>query len=455
MNTQPPDGLPPAQRRRAMLALALAISVSVIDSSVANIALPTIARDFGVSPASSVYVVNAYQVAVMIALLPCATLGDIYGYRKVYGIGLAFFTLASAFCALSNSLPMLVAARILQGFGGAGLMSVNTALVRFIFPRSQLGRGMGYNALIVASSSALGPTVAAAILSVAHWPWLFAVNVPIGLVALAMLHYLPHTEGSRQKFDIPSAVLNGLTFALVILTLDAAGLGGHGLLAVAELAGLLVVGTVFLRRMLTTPMPMLPIDLFRRPIFALSVATSVSSFIAQTSAFVALPFLLQSAGGLSVTATGLLMTPWPATVAVIAPLSGRLADRFSAGLLGAVGLSLLTAGLLAVALLPEGAAWWNVAWRMSLSGAGFALFQSPNNRLLIASVPRERTGAGSGMLSTARLLGQSLGAASVAICFTLTQHQGVARGATAAVLTGAAFAALATVLSSLRLTRTS
>jgi DHA2 family multidrug resistance protein-like MFS transporter len=438
-----------------MLALALAISVSVIDSSVANIALPTIASDFGVSPASSVYVVNAYQVAVMIALLPCASLGDIYGYRRVYGIGLAVFTLASALCASSVSLPMLVGARIIQGLGGAGLMSVNTALVRFIFPRSQLGRGMGYNALIVASSSALGPTVAAAILSVAPWPWLFAVNVPIGLVALAMLRNLPATEGSRQRFDAPSAVLNALTFALVILALDAAGAGGHGPLAAVEFAGLLVVGGVFLRRMLTTSAPMLPVDLFRRPVFALSVATSVSSFIAQTSAYVALPFLMQSAGGLSVTATGLLMTPWPATVAVVAPFSGRLADRFSAGLLGAIGLSLLTLGLLSIALLPAQPARWDVAWRMSLSGAGFAIFQSPNNRLLIASVPRERSGAGSGMLSTARLLGQSLGAASVGICFGLTQHHGVAAGATTALLVGAGAAALATVLSSLRMARKS
>jgi DHA2 family multidrug resistance protein-like MFS transporter len=447
----PSDGLPPPQRRRAILALALAISVSVIDSSVANIALPTIAHDFGVTPASSVYVVNAYQIAVMVALLPCSSLGDIFGYRRVYSIGLVVFTLASLGCALSGSLPMLVAARVVQGLGGAGLMSVNTALVRFIFPRAQLGRGMGYNALIVATSSALGPSVAAVILSLASWPWLFAVNVPIGLTAMTMLRDLPLTPRSGHMFDAPSAVLNAAFFALIIGTLDAIGLGGHRLLAAGEFGLLLVVGALFLRRMLTLPAPMLPVDLFRRPIFALSVATSVSSFIAQTSAYVAIPFLMQSVGGLSATYTGLLMTPWPATVAVIAPISGRLADRFPAGLLGGIGLAVLTCGLLLIGLLPEHAAWWNIAWRMSLSGAGFAIFQAPNNRLLISSVPRERSGAGSGMLSTARLLGQSLGAATVAICFQATQAHGVAGGATVAVFTGAGFAALATVLSSLRM----
>ena len=450
---EPMDGLPPAQRRRAMATLALAIAVSVLGSSVANIALPTIARDLGVTPAASVWVVNAFQIAVMVALLPCSSLGDIYGYRRVYGVGLAVFTLASLACALVDNLPMMIVARVFQGLGGAGLMSVNTALIRFIFPRSMLGRGMGFNTLVVATSSAMGPTLAAAILSVASWPWLFAVNVPIGLAALALLRALPATPRAGHRFDIPSAILNAATFGLLIATLDGIGYGGGGWLPVFEFLAFVVVATVFVRRMLTLPAPMLPVDLFRRPVFALSVATSVSSFIAQSGAYVALPFLLQSVGGLSDALTGLLMTPWPATIAIVAPFAGRLSDRFSAGLMGGVGLAIMTAGMLAVGLLPAHPQWWDVAWRMSLAGGGFALFQAPNNRLLISSVPRERSGAGSGMLSTSRLLGQSVGAAMVAICFTLTQAQGVATGAVTAVLVGTGFAALATVLSSLRMAR--
>lgn len=451
-NSETMDGLPAPQRRWAMFALALAISVSVLGSSVANVALPTIGRDLGVTPAASVWVVNAFQIAIMVALLPCSSLGDIYGYRRVYGIGLAVFTAASLACALADSLPVMIVARVVQGLGGAGLMSVNTALVRFIFPRAQLGRGMGFNALVVASSSAAGPTLAAVLLTIGSWPWLFAINVPVGLLALALLSKLPLTPLAGHRFDLPSAFLNAATFGLFIATVDGIGYGG-GPLVLMEGAALLVVGAVFVRRMLMIPAPMLPVDLFRRPVFALSVATSVSCFIAQSSAYVAIPFLMQSAGGMSQASTGLVMTPWPATIALLAPFAGRLSDRFSAGLLGGIGLAVMTAGMLLVGLMPAQPAWWDVAWRMAISGAGFALFQAPNNRLLISAVPRERSGAGSGMLSTARLLGQSLGAAITAICFSITHDQGIAQGASVAIFTGAAFAGVATVLSCLRLGR--
>jgi MFS transporter, DHA2 family, multidrug resistance protein len=448
------DGLPAAQRTRAMVAITLAIGAAVLGSAVANIALPSIARDLDVSPATSIWVVNAYQIAVMVALLPCSSLGDIYGYRRVYGIGLAVFTLASLACALAPTLPLLTVARVVQGLGGAGLMSVNTALVRYIFPRAQLGRGMGFNAMVVATTSALGPSVAAAILSVGTWPLLFAMNVPVGVAALLLIGSLPLTPRSSHSFDLPSAVLNAATLGLFIAGLEGLSHGQSAWLSLLCFLAAIGVGVVFVRRLLRLPAPMLPVDLFRRPVFALSVATSICSFTAQSSAYVALPFLLQTVGGISDIGTGLLMTPWPVTVALVAPLSGRLSDRFAAGLLGGVGLAVMTAGLLLVGTLPAHPAWWNVAWRMAVAGAGFALFQSPNNRLLLGSVPRERSGAGSGMLSTSRLVGQTTGASLAAVCFGLAAEDGTGQGAVVAVLTGAAFAFAAAVLSSLRLVRT-
>ncbi|HEY0418316.1 MAG TPA: MFS transporter, partial [Acetobacteraceae bacterium] len=272
------DGLPPPQRRRALLTLALAISVSVLGSALPNIALPSIARDLAVSPGASVWVVNAYQIAVTVSLLPCSSLGDIHGYRRVYGWGLVVFTLASLFCALAPTLPLLCAARVLQGLGAAGLMSVNTALIRYIFPRSMLGRGLGINALIVATSSAIGPTVAAGILSVATWPWLFAVNVPVGLVAMAMLRSLPRSALSGHDFDLASAGLNAAMFGLFIAAVDGLGHGQTPLLGIGELLGAGAVGFVFVRRQLSLAAPMLPVDLLRMPIFTLSVATAVCSF---------------------------------------------------------------------------------------------------------------------------------------------------------------------------------
>jgi DHA2 family multidrug resistance protein-like MFS transporter len=436
-----------------MFTLTLAVMLSVLGASLPNIALPSIAQSLSVSPAASVWVVNSYQIVVTVALLPFSSLGDIYGYRRVYGWGIVVFTLASGLCALAPDLQTLIAARVLQGLGSAGIMSVNTALVRMIFPRALLGRGMGLNTMVVATSLAIGPTTSAGILALGDWHWLFLVNVPLGILAAATLSFLPRSPPGSHRFDIPSALLNAATLGLFIAGLDLFGhAGGVTGVAGGVLALLLAaaVGTVFVRRQLTLSAPMLPVDLLRRPAFALAVATSVCSYMGQTSAYVALPFLF-FAGGASEIGTGLLMTPWPVAVMILSPIAGMLSDRFPAGLLGGIGLGVMTLGLAAIALLEPGAAWPDVAWRMALTGAGFALFQTPNNRVLISSVPRERSGQGSGMISTSRLLGQTMGAAVVALVFGMLQARGVGTAATVAVATGAGLTALATLLSLARL----
>jgi MFS transporter, DHA2 family, multidrug resistance protein len=451
----PADGLPPERRLLAMVSLGVAVAMAVLDGSIANIALPTIAHQMHTSPAASIWVVNAYQLAVTVSLLPLASLGDVYGHRRVYCWGLLLYTIASIVCAVSTTLPELVVGRILQGFGGAGIMSVNGALVRFIFPRAQLGRGIGYNVLVVATSSAAGPSVAAAILAVASWPWLFAIQVPFGVVSLLMsMRFLPRSPLTSHGFDVRSAVMNAITFGLFITGLDGIGHGQRLPLVVAELTGSLVVGVIFIRRQLTMRFPMLPVDLLiQRPIFALSAATAVCSHAAAIIALVVLPFYFQYAGGLSPFAIGLQMTPWPAAVVVIAPIAGRLADRFSAGVLGGLGLATMLGGLVLAMLMPANASWADVAWRLALCGVGFGLFQSPNNRLLIGSAPPDRAGAGSGMLSTSRLVGQTTGSALVAVVLGLTTGgpDSIVHATHLALGLAALFAASAMGLSWLRL----
>ena len=293
------DGLPPGPRRWAIAAIAIAISMAVLDTAIANVALPTIAVDVQASAADSIWVVNAYQLAVIVCLLPLASFGEIVGYARVYRAGLAVFTLASLACALSDSLATLAAARVLQGAGAAGIMGVNTALIRFIYPQARLGAGIGVNALVVAVASAVGPSAAAGILAVAPWPWLFAVNVPVGLLALALAwRSLPQVAPVARRFDWPSAALNGLAFGLLISALDGLGHGERAAGVAAELAAAVAAGWVLARRQLRMASPLLPVDLLRIPVFALSVATSVCSFAAQTLAFVALPFYFQDVLGL-------------------------------------------------------------------------------------------------------------------------------------------------------------
>jgi len=443
-----PDGLPLPQRYWAILAIALGLTLAVLDGAIANVALPTIGRELDASPASTIWVVNAYQLAVTISLLPLASLGDIYGYRRVYQWGLVVFTIASLGCALSDSLATLTIARIVQGFGAAGIMSVNGALVRFIYPRRWLGRGVGLNATIGSIASAVGPTVASGILAIGPWPWLFAVNVPIGLLAIPLAwRVLPHTASSHARFDVRSAIWSALTFGLLISAIAGLGHGEGAAIAIAELVAALGFGFVLVTRQLSQTSPMLPVDLLRIPLFALSVATSICSFVAQSMALVSLPFLFENTLGRNQVETGLLLTPWPLAVAVIAPFTGRLSDRYPAGLLGGCGLAVMATGLALLSAMPAHPATYDIIWRMLICGIGFGFFNTPNNRAIITSAPPTRAGAASGMQATSRLLGQSMGAAMVALLFGLFPLNGT----TVALMAAACAAAGAALVSFLRL----
>ncbi len=424
----PTDGLNQPQRFWAIVTTGIAIFMTVVDSSIANVALPTISADLNVDPSASVWIVNAYQVAILLSLLPLASLGDIYGYRRVYLLGLVLFTIASLGCALSGSLSALVLARVAQGIGGAGVMSVNVALVRFIHPAHRLGYGIGISAVVIASSAAARPTIASAILAVLPWPWLFAVNVTIGVAAVAIGFYaLPRTPRAGHRFDIISTVLSAISFGALIALIHTIGRDGPPILIAAQLAVTLIFGFQLCRRQVSMPSPLLPIDLLRIPIFALSVVTCVCSFAAQMLALVALPFHLQTIGYSA---------------------SGRLSDRYPAGLLGLLGLMAFAVGLAGLALLPERAGTFDIVWRMALAGAGFGLYQSPNNRAMQAAAPRARSGGASGMQGMARLLGQTLGASLTALLFSRLGGG----GAIAAIWLGAGFGVLGGLVSALRLT---
>lgn len=442
-----PDGLPVPRRYWAIAAILLAIFMSVLDSTITNVALPTIGHDLGASPAVSIWVINAYQLAILVLLLPLAALGKIVGYRRVSQAGLALFTLASLACACAPSLLTLSMARVLQGVGAAGIMSVNAALVRFTYPHRYLGRALGINAFVVGTSAAVGPTIASAVLAIAHWRWLFGINVPIGVITVLIARYsLPETERSRRPLHYTGALLYAGTFGLVLSGLQslahhAATLHALGLIACGVLLGVLLV-----RYESTHPAPLIPFDLLRIRLFSLSVATSICAFMAQMSALVSLPFDIQQMGH-SAVETGLLMTPWPLAIAVMAPIAGRLADRYPAGLLGGIGLAVLAAGLALLGLFPAGGTPAAFIWRMALCGVGFGLFQSPNNRTMLAAAPRARSGAAGGMLSSARLVGQTLGAAGVAILFRANP----AEGSRMALYVAAALALSASLVSLVRL----
>ena len=442
------DGLPPRERAWAMLSIAIGVGMSALDTAIANTALPAIAAQLHATPAASVWIVNVYQLAMVATLLPLAAWSELVGYRRMCLAGLTLFTLASLGCALATSLPMLVLARLLQGLGASALMSVNGALLRTIYPAHMRGQGFGTNALVVAIGFALGPSLASVILALWSWPWLFAINVPLGCVAVLLgRRVLPWTVPRSGRFDVTAALYNMGAFGLLILALGDAAHLAHASTTIAEMLAALALFVLLLRREAGRKAPMLPTDLFRRPLFALSSLTAVCTFATQSLAFVSLPFYFEITLGRSPVETGFLMTPWPVLVGIMAPIAGRLSDRYAPGLLGGIGLAALAAGMLSLFIMPAHPTVFDIGWRMALCGVGFGFFQAPNLKAIMGSAPPYRAGAASGIVATSRLTGQATGAALVALCLSLsTRH-----GAGYALALGAGFATLASIASFSRL----
>ena len=416
------DGLHRPKIYYAVASVCCGIFLSVVDGNICNVALPTISQELGVSSADSIWVVNAFQLVIMMTLLSFSSLGELFSYKRVYVSGVVLFTVGSLFCAMSHTLPLLIASRAFQGIGAAMMMSVNTTLVKIIYPKKYLGKGVGINATVVALAAVTGPTLAAGILSFASWPWLFAINIPIGIVTFFMaFRHLPdnptHVEG--RHFNVRDALLNAAVFGLLIGCIE---MYSHGASLTTVLVGaalLLLLGFIYVRTQLHRQYPMLPFDLLRIPVFSMSVLTSIVSFTAQMMALVAIPFMLLHTFGMNAVETGLLMTSWPLVIVFVAPLAGSLIGKVHPGILGCFGLLLMSTGCFMLSYIPADASHPDIAWRLALCGTGFGFFQSPNNHMLLSSAPNHRAGSAGGMLATARLVGQSTGAALVALFFHL------------------------------------
>ena len=421
------EGLPTPQRYWVLACVLCGVALMSLDGAIANIALPTMARDLGASAAGTVWVVNIYQLGSVVCLLPAAALGEIFGLKRIYATGLIVFTLSSLACALSPSLPVLILARFVQGMGCACIAAIGPAVVRDIYPRRLLGSGLAMIALCVAAGGAAGPTIASLILSVASWPWLFLVNVPIGIVAVPLFLKLARPGHPRPRpFDYVATVLGAATLGLLLIGVE--NLGGHAhALAIGEMAAGLACGALLVWHQSGRANAMLPLDLLKIPLMSLSLATSSCAYTAQILAYVSLPFLFETVMHRSQTATGFLVTPWPAMIFIAAPLAGRLIRIYPAALLSSIGLACLATGLIFLATLPADPSDLNIAWRMALCGVGFGFYQTPNNTTVMTAGPVSRAGAAGGMLAVARTLGWCIGSALVTLIFSLTHDNATIR----------------------------
>ena len=428
---EPIEGLPPGRRGMAALALALGLMLAVLDATMINVGLPSIAESLNESASTVVWVVNAYSLTVAMTLLPMAAIGERIGFKRLFRYGLITFVLAALASALAPNLPTLLISRIFQGLGCSAIMCLFGALVRHIYPPSLIGRGIGLNALTVAVSSVMGPSIGSFILSITTWHWIFFFSVPMGLLTLLGVRYLPDVAPLKSRFDWQAAMLSMSTIGLFIVGIDyLMGATWHGIALIA-VAGL--IGVALVRRSSKQAAPLVPVDLFRIPAMRYALAASASTFAGQMATMVSLPFYLQITLERSQLSVGFLMAGWPAGAAVIALIAGRLSDRYSVALLCALGAGSMALGLLGVVLMPASIsdAWLFAA--MLLSGIGFGFFQTPNNRVLIGSAPRHRAGALGGLQATTRVFSQTFGAAIVSLVFGLGLSSGPMLGLVVAI----------------------
>lgn len=406
----------------AITSVILLLVMTVLDVSLVNVALPVISNEFHVSESATIWLVTIYQLIIVMLLLPLSSVGDQYSYKRNFLAGVVVFTIGSGLCAMSQTFTMLLISRAIQALGGAGVMSVNVALTRVIYPRNILGRGLALNAMFISIATAAGPSLAGWILSVTTWHWLFLINIPFGIVAFLIgIRTLPRNPNppKRPHFDWVGAIMNLAFFGLLFYSLGNIVQKGDLLICTILIIIALAIGALYIRRELKSEHPMFPIDLFRTRLYSTSILTSVCSFIAQNLTMIALPFLFLSILKFSELATGLVMTPWPLATMIISPLAARWIEKHNAAYTAATGMLIFMIGLVLLVFIPIYASVWDIAWRMAICGIGFGFFQTPNNIVMVMATPVERTGAAGGMQSTARLTGQTLGSSFVSIVFAV------------------------------------
>jgi len=432
----------------ALFALMLGVIIVTLDISLTSTAIPAIAKGLSTEPADTIWIINIYYLAVIAVLLPLGALGEIYGHRRVFLSGLIVFAAGSLASALAQTLPALMAGRGLLGLGAAAVSATTPALIRELYPPSKLGRGLGLYAVIVGIAFTAGPTVASIILSVGSWQLLFLPAAPLALVAAVMAYTgLPVTPRNIRPFDpLAAAVCAGMFASLLVAVSGVAHLSWPWVVFFFTMT--LLAGYWLRRRETGQAAPVFALDLFEIRFFSLSVVTAVSAFAVQGLAFVVLPFLFIAKLGYSQVQAGFLLIPWPATLVLVTFVAAKLVERTSPAVLGGLGLAIVALGLLSLVNLPAGSGIYDLAWRLSVCGLGYGLFQAPNMVALMNSAPRNRSGSAGGILATARLLGQAIGATIVAFCLSVWLDQGIL----VALWLGVCLATFGALVSLLRMT---
>jgi EmrB/QacA subfamily drug resistance transporter len=435
------------QRKWLILsAVSLGSLMSTLDGSIVNVALPSIQHDLGIDLTAVEWVSIAYLLVVGSLLLPFGRLGEVLTFRRVYLVGFAIFTLASVFCGASPTPGVLVVFRAVQGVGAAMIMAMGPAIVARTFPAPERGRALGLNGVSVSIGLTLGPVLGGILTQVGSWRAIFLINVPIGILAIIWAaRVLPaEAPGKGQSFDLRGAALSsGALFALLLALSEGQSWGWTSPATVGLLIASVVLGMALILVERSALQPMIDLALFRIRAFAAGLASVVVAFAGLFTATFLLPFLLIQGSGYTPIEAGLMMTPVPITMAIVAPFSGSASDRFGPRILASTGMAVMALALLSLTQLPADFTLVDLVWRLVLLGLGQGLFMSPNSSAVLGSVPRPRIGTASGTLAQMRVVGQALGIAlSAAIVATrLPVHLEAGGAGTPAAQASAALAA--------------
>ncbi len=405
-----------------LTSVSLGSLMATLDGSIVNIALPAIQTDFHIDLTTVEWVVVAYLLVVGSLLLPVGRLGEVLTFKRVYLVGFAVFTLASVCCGASPNEAALIGFRVVQAVGAAMIMAMGPAIVARTFPAAERGRALGLNGVSVSIGLSLGPALGGLLTQAATWRAIFLINAPIGVIAILWAaRILPQEEpGKGQSFDAEGAILSGIAlFALLLALSDGQEWGWSSLPILGLFAAFLVLGTAFLLVERRSLQPMVDLALFRIRPFTAGLVSVVVAFAGLFTATFLLPFLLQQARGFSPVEAGLLLTPVPIAMALVAPFSGAASDRFGPRVLASAGMAIMVLGLLSLTQLSVNFTLPDLIWRLVLLGIGQGMFMSPNSSAVLGSVPRPRVGTASGTLAQMRVNGQALGIAlSAAIVAT-------------------------------------
>jgi EmrB/QacA subfamily drug resistance transporter len=421
----------PRYKWRAMLVVSIGIFMATLDASIVNLALPTLTNYFNTDIATIEWVILSYLLTITTLLLTLGRLSDMYGRKSMFLAGMLIFTLGSGLCSLSVSAGQLIVFRVVQGLGAAMLMANSTAIITAVFPQTERGKALGLTGTVISIGYITGPALGGFLIYWVGWQSIFYINIPVGLLGTvyAFKTLKPDQVQFSQKFDIKGAILMFLSLISLVLVItrgQVLGWDSPAIIALSIMFAVFLAGFVIVEK--RADQPIMELSLFRNRPFSASNASGFLSFVAMFAVMLLMPFYMEKILGYNPSHVGMAFIAVPLVMALVAPVSGWISDRTNSFLLSSLGMAVACLALFLLGNLDQDATFFDIVVRMGMMGLGMGLFQSPNNSIVMGSVPKERLGIASGTLGMVRNLGMVTGIAISGAVLTSGLHSNQAAG---------------------------